>query len=84
MAFDVTSHYDTANLQLFQSGISRFLLSKKVSERTNTSLWRKPTSARNYFGDLDGLFEQLNGKELSYNNLVDVDAAVNLVKGVRR
>ncbi|HEY0740644.1 MAG TPA: bifunctional phosphoribosylaminoimidazolecarboxamide formyltransferase/IMP cyclohydrolase PurH, partial [Chryseosolibacter sp.] len=31
-------------------------------------------------GDLDGLFEQLNGKELSYNNLVDVDAAVNLVK----
>src|SRR5690606_15801040 len=32
-----------------------------------------------YFGDLDGLFEQLNGKELSYNNLVDVDAAIRLV-----
>jgi phosphoribosylaminoimidazolecarboxamide formyltransferase / IMP cyclohydrolase len=33
-----------------------------------------------FFGDLEGLFDQLNGKELSYNNLVDVDAAVNLVK----
>src|SRR5690606_31103893 len=32
-----------------------------------------------YFGNLEALFEQLNGKELSYNNLVDVDAAVNLV-----
>ncbi|MDQ2655973.1 MAG: bifunctional phosphoribosylaminoimidazolecarboxamide formyltransferase/IMP cyclohydrolase PurH, partial [Bacteroidota bacterium] len=33
-----------------------------------------------YYGDLDGLFDQLNGKELSYNNLVDVDAAVHLVQ----
>ncbi len=32
-----------------------------------------------FYGDLSQLFDQLNGKELSYNNLVDVDAAVNLV-----
>jgi phosphoribosylaminoimidazolecarboxamide formyltransferase/IMP cyclohydrolase len=33
-----------------------------------------------FFGALDDLFDQLNGKELSYNNLVDVDAAIHLVK----
>ena len=32
-----------------------------------------------FYGDLDKLFEQLNGKELSYNNLVDVDAAIQLI-----
>ncbi len=32
-----------------------------------------------FHGDLDGLFEQLNGKELSYNNLLDLDAAVDLI-----
>src|SRR5690606_28035723 len=38
-----------------------------------------PHQEGKYFGDLEALFEQLNGKELSYNNLVDIDAAVNLV-----
>ena len=33
-----------------------------------------------FFGNLDELFEQLNGKELSYNNLVDVDAAMQLIR----
>src|SRR5690606_34653834 len=33
-----------------------------------------------YYGDLDALFEQLNGKELSYNNLVDIDAALGLLR----
>ena len=32
-----------------------------------------------FYGDMDALFEKLNGKELSYNNLLDVDAAVNLI-----
>jgi phosphoribosylaminoimidazolecarboxamide formyltransferase/IMP cyclohydrolase len=33
-----------------------------------------------FYGNLDNVFDQLNGKELSYNNLVDVDAAINLVQ----
>ncbi|HIP26148.1 MAG TPA: bifunctional phosphoribosylaminoimidazolecarboxamide formyltransferase/IMP cyclohydrolase PurH, partial [Flavobacteriaceae bacterium] len=33
-----------------------------------------------FFGDFDAVFEKLHGKELSYNNLLDVDAAVNLIK----
>ena len=34
-----------------------------------------------FYGDLTKIFDQLNGKELSYNNLVDVDAAINLTGG---
>ena len=32
-----------------------------------------------FYGDLDAMFDKLHGKELSYNNLLDVDAAVNLM-----
>ena len=32
-----------------------------------------------FFGDFDAMFDKLHGKELSYNNLLDVDAAVNLI-----
>ena len=38
------------------------------------------TQAGVFYGDLNEMFDQLNGKELSYNNLVDVDAAVQLIK----
>jgi phosphoribosylaminoimidazolecarboxamide formyltransferase/IMP cyclohydrolase len=69
MAFDVTSHYDSAIFQYFNSEFE--IPSFKKSYQGGRVL---------RYGDLDGLFEQLNGKELSYNNLVDVDAAVSLVK----
>jgi phosphoribosylaminoimidazolecarboxamide formyltransferase / IMP cyclohydrolase len=80
LAFDVTSHYDTAIFNYFNREFQhpRF----KVSHQDGRVLryGENPHQKGTYFGDLDGLFEQLNGKELSYNNLVDVDAAVNLVK----
>ena len=38
-----------------------------------------PHQNAHFYGDMEALFDQLNGKELSYNNLVDVDAAVNLI-----
>ena len=38
-----------------------------------------PHQAGYFYGDLEGMFKQLNGKELSYNNLVDVDACVQLI-----
>lgn len=65
-AFKTTSHYDTAIGNYF--GGSQTL---RYGEN--------PHQKAVFHGDLKGLFEQLNGKELSYNNLVDVDAAVNLV-----
>ena len=79
-AFDVSSHYDTAIFNYFNEAAS--LPSFKVSERTGRPLryGENPHQQGYFFGALNDLFEQLNGKELSYNNLVDIDAAVSLME----
>ena len=80
LAFDVTSHYDSAIFSYFNG--EQNIASFKSSYQNGKTLryGENPHQKGIYFGDLEGLFDQLNGKELSYNNLVDVDAAVNLVK----
>ncbi|MCU0369494.1 MAG: bifunctional phosphoribosylaminoimidazolecarboxamide formyltransferase/IMP cyclohydrolase, partial [Cyclobacteriaceae bacterium] len=79
-AFDVTSHYDTAIFNYFNQ--EQAIPSLKVSVQKGKVLryGENPHQKGVFYGDLESLFDQLNGKELSYNNLVDVDAAVNLVK----
>ncbi len=79
-AFDVTSHYDSAIFQYFNQ--EQQLPSFKSSVQTGQVLryGENPHQKGVYYGDMEALFEKLNGKELSYNNLVDVDAAVNLVQ----
>ncbi len=78
-AFNVTSHYDTVIFNYFNQ--EQNLTSLKVSETKGRVLryGENPHQKGVFYGDLDAYFEQLNGKELSYNNLVDVDAAINLV-----
>lgn len=80
LAFDVTSHYDTAIFNYFNQEFQFPRLKTSYQEGRVLRYGENPHQKGTYYGDLDGLFEQLNGKELSYNNLVDVDAAVNLVK----
>jgi AICAR transformylase/IMP cyclohydrolase PurH len=41
--------------------------------------WDGEKSSKGFFGDFDAMFNKLHGKELSYNNLLDVDAAVTLI-----
>jgi phosphoribosylaminoimidazolecarboxamide formyltransferase / IMP cyclohydrolase len=79
LAFDVTSHYDAAIFRYFnqEQNISSFKSSFSAGKVLRYG--ENPHQQGVFYGDLDALFEQLNGKELSYNNLVDVDAAVNLV-----
>jgi phosphoribosylaminoimidazolecarboxamide formyltransferase/IMP cyclohydrolase len=79
-AFDVTSHYDTAIFNHFNSDFQIPTFKKSIQGGRTLRYGENPHQKGTYFGDFDGLFEQLNGKELSYNNLVDVDAAVNLVQ----
>lgn len=80
MAFDVTSHYDTAIFNYFNKTAE--IPSFKVSKQHGRTLryGENPHQKGTYYGELEQLFEQVNGKELSYNNLVDVDAAVNLLQ----
>ena len=77
-AFHTSSHYDTQIFSYFNQGEQPHL---KVSE-SNSSVLRygeNPHQRGFYHGDLESVFDKLNGKELSYNNLLDVDAAVNLM-----
>ena len=78
-AFNVSSHYDSAIFNYFNQ--NQEVTSLKLSE-TKADVLRygeNPHQKGFFFGDFDSMFEKLHGKELSYNNLLDVDAAVNLM-----
>jgi phosphoribosylaminoimidazolecarboxamide formyltransferase / IMP cyclohydrolase len=79
MAFDVTSHYDSAIFNYFNQEQNLGSFKQSVQKGRTLRYGENPHQQGAYYGDLEAMFEQLNGKELSYNNLVDVDAAVNLV-----
>jgi phosphoribosylaminoimidazolecarboxamide formyltransferase/IMP cyclohydrolase len=79
LAFDVTSHYDAAIFNYFNELFDIPSFKKSFRKGHSLRYGENPHQHGKYYGDLESLFEQLNGKELSYNNLVDVDAAVNLV-----
>ncbi len=83
-AFDISSHYDSAIFNYFNSELeeSNQLSRYKASERNGQVLryGENPHQKGEFFGDLESLFDQLHGKALSYNNLVDVDAAVALIR----
>jgi phosphoribosylaminoimidazolecarboxamide formyltransferase/IMP cyclohydrolase len=78
-AFQVTSHYDTAIFNYFNSGSN--LPAFKVSYDHGHTLryGENPHQKGFFFGHLKDFLNQLHGKELSYNNILDVDAAVNLL-----
>ncbi|WP_203257710.1 bifunctional phosphoribosylaminoimidazolecarboxamide formyltransferase/IMP cyclohydrolase [Hyunsoonleella ulvae] len=78
-AFNVSSHYDTAIFNYFNQNNEETVL--KLSETKGKVLryGENPHQKGFFFGDFDELFTKLHGKELSYNNLLDVDAAVNLM-----
>ncbi|AEH01371.1 bifunctional phosphoribosylaminoimidazolecarboxamide formyltransferase/IMP cyclohydrolase [Lacinutrix sp. 5H-3-7-4] len=78
-AFNVSSHYDSAIFNYFNADHN--IAALKMSE-TNGKVLRygeNPHQRGFFFGNFDDIFTQLHGKELSYNNLLDVDAAVNLM-----
>jgi phosphoribosylaminoimidazolecarboxamide formyltransferase/IMP cyclohydrolase len=78
-AFNVSSHYDTAIFNYFNKKREEAVL--KISETNGKALryGENPHQKGFFFGDFDAMFTKINGKELSYNNLLDVDAAVNLI-----
>ncbi|MFK7032984.1 bifunctional phosphoribosylaminoimidazolecarboxamide formyltransferase/IMP cyclohydrolase [Flavobacterium oreochromis] len=78
-AFNISSHYDSAIFNYFNNNHEETVL--KISETKGEALryGENPHQKGFFFGDLNKMFDKLNGKELSYNNLLDVDAAVNLI-----
>jgi len=80
-AFHVSSNYDTAIFSYFNDNDSFLKLSQTNSKQLRYG--ENPHQKGFFFGDFDAMFTTLNGKELSYNNLLDVDAAVNLIAEFR-
>lgn len=77
-AFEVVAHYDIAIADYFcNEQTDEFFLS--VSNKQSLRYGENPHQQATFYGDINALFDKLNGKELSYNNLVDVDAACQII-----
>ena len=78
-SFNISSNYDTAIFNYFNS--ENDVTALKISDN-NAKILRygeNPHQKGFFYGDFDKVFDKIHGKELSYNNLLDVDAAVNLI-----
>lgn len=78
-AFNTSSHYDTAIFNYFNQDEPLQVFKQSEQKVKPLRYGENPHQKGFFYGDLDAMFEQLNGKDLSYNNLVDIDAAVALI-----
>jgi phosphoribosylaminoimidazolecarboxamide formyltransferase/IMP cyclohydrolase len=78
-AFHTSSHYDTAIFNYFNLEEPLNVFKQSLKEAKTLRYGENPHQQGVFYGNLDEMFTKLNGKELSYNNLVDVDAAVSLI-----
>jgi len=76
-SFNISSHYDCAIFNYFNNEQNILKLSEPNGKELRYG--ENPHQNGFFFGKFDKMFEKLNGKELSYNNLLDIDAAVNLI-----
>ena len=78
-AFNISSHYDTAIFNYFNETEEILAFKESSLEAKSLRYGENPHQKGFFYGKFDDLFEQLHGKEISYNNLLDIDAAVNLI-----
>ncbi len=83
-AFDVSSNYDTAIFNFFNK--DKEINSLKISSNSHIKLryGENPHQSAKFYGDLKKGVSQIHGKELSYNNLLDIDNAVNLISEFKK
>lgn len=78
-AFGVSSGYDTAIFNYFDGEEGPTAMRVALDGEKKMRYGENPHQRGFFFGDFDAMFNQLHGKEISYNNLLDIDAAVNLI-----
>lgn len=78
-SFIVSSHYDTAIFDYFDNK-EQYFFKKSIHQSRTLRYGENPHQTGIFYGNLEAMFSQLNGKALSYNNLVDIDAAVCLMR----
>ena len=77
-AFAVSSHYDSAIFNYFDNGEGSAFRYAGENQKT-LRYGENPHQKGAFYGDLDAVFDQIHGKEISYNNLLDINAAVDLI-----
>lgn len=82
-AFEVVAHYDVAISSYFMGGSDTPSFQVSFGNKQSLRYGENPHQQAVFYGDIDALFEKLNGKELSYNNLVDTDAACQIISEFR-
>lgn len=78
-AFLTSSHYDTMIFKYFNSFAQIDIFAESINTKTSLRYGENPHQKGFFFGNLDEVFDQLHGKEISYNNIGDIDAACNLI-----
>jgi len=78
-AFNVSSHYDTVIFNYFNRNKERKVFKQSVTEARELRYGENPHQKGTFYGNFDDIFDKLHGKEISYNNLLDIEAAVNLI-----
>ncbi len=82
-SFKVSSHYDTAIFDYFSRDSDDTAFKKSIEQSKELRYGENPHQRGWFHGNLDAMFETLGGKALSYNNLVDVDAAVGIMRELK-
>jgi phosphoribosylaminoimidazolecarboxamide formyltransferase/IMP cyclohydrolase len=82
-AFQTTSHYDTAIFSYFNREASLPVFRESINTSYPLRYGENPHQKGIFYGDLSQIFEKLHGKEISYNNLLDLDAALSLIDEFR-
>lgn len=78
-AFEVSSHYDTAIFDFFNKDFDIPVFDKSITEYKSLRYGENPHQKGFYFGPKNSLPEQIHGKEISHNNLLDIEAAIELM-----
>lgn len=79
-AFATSSHYDKIIYDWFSRDSEISDLNIHINEHQTMRYGENPHQKAVFYGNLDDVFEKLHGKELSYNNLLDLDAGLNLIR----
>jgi len=79
-AFNISSHYDTKIFEYFNKEHNIPAFKKSILQSFPLRYGENPHQQALFYGNLDEVFNQLHGKAISYNNIVDIDAAISLIK----
>ncbi len=79
LAMHISSHYDTAIFHYLNDG-RHDIFKESIGDSERLRYGENPHQQAVFYGNIDKTFEKLGGKPLSYNNLLDIDAAMRLVR----